>query len=294
MYFGDKEEKAVLDYIRTDSASKKDKLYVEILEEPFKIMNQSILRRYPIHIGNYEIEELESNALIHLIDNMVKYRPFIIQKKITNFLDDSQNYDGVFEVEIKWKNMGLDYRFFTAEEADDKLNYLYINDEFNEYRIFYSKAYSYCQTIIRNYYRDHSRDSYKDKKTNLSFDDYIEEVEKNYEYITDDFDGEHKIEKLMLNVITEIKTLIETDPNIKEKEIIVGEAIINILENWQVLFMEETPEGLYKNKITNKYQKNKVLLMINEQTGLSTKEMRTNMKIFKDLYSLERLKIFND
>lgn len=296
-FFGEREEQAVIKYITSESKSKKDKLYNEILEEPFRKINQSILRRYPIHIGNYEIEELEGDALIHLIDNMVKYRPFIIQRRPVNPAMDLDEYDDedVEKVnrDLKWSNMSFEYRFFSKEDAMHIMNRLSEDDDLHDYRIFNSKAYSYCGTIIRNYYRDHSRDTYKEKKTNLPFDDYIEEVEKTFDYIGDDFDGEHQLERLILNVINEIKTIILTDPNIREKEIIVGEAIINILENWQVLFMEETPFGSYKNKITNKYQKNKVLLMLNEQTGMTTKEMRANMKIFKDVYKLEKIKLFN-
>ena len=55
-------------------------IYNTILIEPFKKMVQSILRKYPIHIGNYEIEEVEENVLTHLIENMVKFNPDKITK----------------------------------------------------------------------------------------------------------------------------------------------------------------------------------------------------------------------
>lgn len=297
-FFGEREEQAVIDYITTNSRAKKNKIYNEVLEEPFKKINQSILRRYPIHIGNYEIEELEGDALIHLIDNMIKYRPFIVQRREINpriEIEDYVDVDyGKLEREIKWRNLGFDYRFFTIEEANHMVNILSEKNDIYEYRVFGSKAYSYCGTIIRNYYRDHSRDTYREKKTNLFFDDYIEEVERIGEYEYDDFDGEHLLERLITNTIFEIKNIIETDPNIKEKEIIVGEAIVNILENWQILFMEESPIGSYQNRISNKYQKNKVLLMLNEQTGMNTKEMRVNMKIFKDIYFFEKIRLYNE
>ena len=77
-YFAEREEKAVLDYIKSNSAEEKNQIYNEILIEPFRKMIQSILRRYPIHIGNYNVEEVEENVLTHLIEQMIKYRPFII------------------------------------------------------------------------------------------------------------------------------------------------------------------------------------------------------------------------
>ena len=78
-YFAEREEQAVINYINSTSAEEKNKIYNEILLVPFRKMIESILRRYPIHIGNYDIEEVESNARSHLIEHMIKYRPFIIE-----------------------------------------------------------------------------------------------------------------------------------------------------------------------------------------------------------------------
>ena len=43
-YFAEREEKAVLDYINSNSAEEKNQIYNEILLEPFRKMIQSILR----------------------------------------------------------------------------------------------------------------------------------------------------------------------------------------------------------------------------------------------------------
>ena len=75
-YFAEREEQAVVDYINSTSFDERNRIYNEILIEPFRKMIQSILRRYPIHIGNYEMEEVESNALTHLIEHMVKFNPY--------------------------------------------------------------------------------------------------------------------------------------------------------------------------------------------------------------------------
>ena len=58
-YFAEREEQAVVDYINSTSFDERNRIYNEILIEPFRKMIQSILRRYPIHIGNYEMEEVE-------------------------------------------------------------------------------------------------------------------------------------------------------------------------------------------------------------------------------------------
>jgi hypothetical protein len=274
-YFAEKEEQAVIDYINSNSLEEKNRIYNEILIEPFRKMIESILRRYPIHIGNYDMKEVESNALTHLVEHMVKYRPFIIEYN-----------NGCSEKWIKLKEE--EYRFFYAERANEKLKSLIgIND--NKYRIFNSKAFSYCQTIVRNYYKDHSKHSYLEKKTNLSFDDYVDEFIENREFLYEiENESQNRMNELINGVIGKIELRINNDPLLKKIESNVGTAIINILKNWNVLFMEETPVGKYNKKVTNKFAKNKILLFLKEQTDLTTKEIRIGIKPFKDLYFIEK------
>lgn len=241
-YFADREERAVIDYINSNSLEEKNIIYNEILIEPFRKMIQSILRRYPIHIGNYDMEEVESNALTHLIEHMVKFNPHKITK------------------------------------SGNK-----------------TKAFSYCQTIIRNYYKDHSKKSYTEKKINLSFDDYVDEINENIEYTYEmETEQQQQLELLIMTVIDKIEDKINNDPSIKKNEIIVGDAIVNVLKNWQILFMEDNPEGKYNKRITNKFAKNKILLFLKEQTGLNTKEIRIGIKPFKEIYFLEKMGYIED
>ena len=44
-YFAEREEQAVIDYINSDSVDEKNRIYNEILIEPFRKMIESILRR---------------------------------------------------------------------------------------------------------------------------------------------------------------------------------------------------------------------------------------------------------
>jgi len=281
-YFAEREEQAVIKYILSNSLEEKNRLYNEILIEPFRKMREAILRRYPIHIGNYDITEVESNAMTHLIDHMVKYRPFIIERQKRNSGDS------------KWNKLGDNFRFIFIEDALKKLKSLEDNEEY-EYRLFYSKAYSYCQTIVRNYYKDHSKKSYTEKKINLSFDDYVDEINENVEYSYEIEDEQQQQLELLINgVIEKIEDKIDNDPTIKKNEIIVGDAIANVLKNWQVLFMEDSPEGKYNKRVTNKFAKNKILLYLKEQTGLSTKEIRIGIKPFKEIYFIEKLDYLND
>jgi hypothetical protein len=242
-YFAEREEQAVIDYINSTSFEERNRIYNEILIEPFRKMIQSILRRYPIHIGNYDMEVVEQNALTHLIEHMVKFNP----DKIT--------------------------------KSGKK-----------------TKAFSYCQTIVRNYFKDHSKKSYTEIKTNLSFDDYVDEINQRveYSYETNDVEDHYMLERLIDNVVKKIEERIDNEPNIKKNEVIVGEAIVNVLKNWHVLFLEDSPEGKYDKRVTNKFAKNKILLFLKEQTQLTTKEIRMAIKPFKEIYFVEKTGFLDD
>jgi len=241
-YFDEREEAAFLKYISSDSEEEKNKIYNEVLIEPFKIMSQSILRKYPIHHGRYTLEEIEQSAMQHLIINCYKFNP----------------------------------------EAPTKSGKK-------------TKAYSYCQTIIRNYYRDHSTKTYKDKMVTLSYDEYAEDINESIRYSYElNFDDRNQYERLIDDVVILMEEKIETDKTLKKNEILVGHAIIDILRNWHILFIEDTPEGKYNKRVTNKFQKNKILFFLKEQTNLNTKEIRLAIKPYSDIYFFGKSNAFDD
>lgn len=242
LYFAEREEQAVIDYINTRSVDKRHKIYDEILRIPFKKMTESILRRYSTHIGNYDIHEVEANALSHLIEHMVKFNP----NKITK----------------------------SGKKA---------------------KAFSYCQTIVRNFYKDHSKKTYNEEKTHLPWEDFSDEINsrREFSYEMDDT-TKNDLEELINIVTSRMKERISIDKTLKKNEIIVGEAIINVFTNWHMLFLEDSPDGKYNKKVTNNFAKNKILLFLKEQTGLSTKEIRMSMKPYKEIYEFEKESFYNE
>ena len=103
-YFAEREEKAVVDYINSDSVEEKNHIYNTILAEPFRVMTESILRKYSTHIGNYDIHEVEANALSHLVENMVKFNPNKLNKQGKPSLRNGRGALGV----IKGVSVGSD------------------------------------------------------------------------------------------------------------------------------------------------------------------------------------------
>lgn len=276
-YFGEVEEKAIIDYIITDSHEVKHDIYNNILRTPFKKMTSSILRTYNHHIGNYDIMEVEMDGLSHLIENMVKFRPYIIEYQSI----DTENKE-------KWIKHRK-FKYLQESEANNKLKELQeLNDGFI-YRIFYATAYAYCGTIIRNFYKDHSKNSRNEIINNI----YIENVDCNFDedvrfsyeesYYEEEEDNSLKTFNTLINCI---EKTIEEDDTLNNKEITVGNGIVEIFKNWEKLFLEHTDKGEYDKKITNNFAKNKILLYLKEITNMEMKEIRMSMKKYKELYNL--------
>jgi hypothetical protein len=275
-YFGEREEIAVIDYIKTDSHEIKHQIYNNILREPFKKMTSSILRTYNHHIGNYDIMEVELDGLSHLIENMVKFRPYIIEYQDNN-LDDND----------KW-NKHRRFRFLDKQDADNKLKELQDSNDGYKYRLFSATAYAYCGTIIRNFYKDHSKNS----RNEIIVNQYLDNVDFNFDedirfsYEIDIEYEEDPVLRLFNNMIDSINNVIKYDETLLEEEIIVGKGIIEIFKNWENLFLEHTENGEYEKKVTNNFAKNKILFYLKEITNMDMRQIRSSMKKYKELYNL--------
>jgi hypothetical protein len=285
-YFGKVEEDAVIEYILTNSTDRKHQIYNKILRKPFNKMVSSILRKYNNYIGNYDIMDVEAYGLSHLIENMIKYRPFIVEYKEIDSVDD------------KWKKHKT-FRYFFEDEIILKLEELN-NDPLYEYRRIDSSAYSYCGTIVRNFFRDHSKNSRIEVITNvdlygsgINFDEDI-----NFSYEQEFYEEEDRTLTIFNGVIDELEKIIYgNDIVLTQNEIIVGHGILNILKNMDKLFTENTDLGEYDKKITNNFSKQKIFLILKEYTRMETKDIRLNMKpymtIFENLTIKWKLNAFN-
>jgi hypothetical protein len=70
-----------------------------------------------------------------------------------------------------------------------------------------------------------------------------------------------------------------------DKEVRVGHALVDFLENWEDIM---TVEG------SNKLNKSTVLYQLREMTRLSTKEVRDSMKKYKKAYYILKEKMLRE
>jgi len=145
------------------------------------------------------------------------------------------------------------------------------------------KAYSYFGTIAKNYILGLLIKDEKYIKQTSSYQDVSSEIEDNLElsYVIDDDTSsvDEFIKNLHNTIIVELND--ETLPpkkRLNDNEKKVGYALIEILENWEVIF--DTMNG------GSKYNKNSVLETMRNYTNLSTKDIRIAMKRYKELYEV--------
>ena len=72
---------------------------------------------------------------------------------------------------------------------------------------------------------------------------------------------------------------------LSDKEILVGQALVDLLDNWEDILVDDG---------SNKLNKSSILYHLRETTRLSTKEVRDSMKKYKKAYFGIKEKIMKD
>lgn len=219
------------------------------------------------------------------------------EKAVIRFLqeEDQQIKDKIYNEELlpaftkMTESIIRRYKLYVPDECfdetfNDALSFLatkihYFNPESN------FKAYSYCGTIIKNYLIYKINIYNKNLKRSTTVD--ISQCNSDDEtYIDDSYTeyGTSFFDELIKRTIAEIeKTLVAKHKKpLSTDEIIVGNALINLLKNW---------ENLFNDMGSNKFNKSSVLLFLKENTNMSTQDIRKNMKKFKYVYFLIKEKL---
>jgi hypothetical protein len=114
----------------------------------------------------------------------------------------------------------------------------------------------------------------KDVNRKISYEDISTDLENNENYSysidDDDYDSEIIIKKFLI----ELRQYL-TKKDLNDSELKLGEALIELFNNYNSIFMGNS---------NNKFNKNVILLSLREMTNLSTKEIRNSLKKFKKIY----------
>lgn len=300
-YFYEKEEQAIIDYTASDNREEKNKIFNTVLLPALTKMIESIIRRYKLFVPEEEFQQTFNDTISYLLTKINNFKPemyvyeeisgatpeppvditkagFIELKKTIN--ENSPKYIRVFEDVKDWEE----------EFPDDAQLFKLYKLELRRY-----KAYSYCGTVCKNYLIYKNIQYTKNKQRNLSYDEMLEglpgtayDFSKDPKYVVPEEDGEYSmVERLIKEMSTEIKTMMsEREKNsLTDNEMKVGVALTELLDHW---------EDVLNVDGSNKLQKSSVLYFLREETMMTTKEVRDNMKKFRGAYYLLKKSMIED
>ena len=285
-YFYEKEEQAIVDYTSSNDPEEKNRIFNSVLLPALTKMIESIIRRYKLFVPDEEFPQTFNDTISYLLTKINNFKPemyvyeeytgepheppvditktgFIELKKTTN--EHSPKYVRVFDDVKNWSE--------DAQETDQL--YKIYKLELRHY-----KAYSYCGTVCKNYLIYKNIQYTKNKQRNLPYDEMLDDFSRDPKYIAED-DGSHfgMVERLIKEMSSEIKSMMnEREKNmLTDDEIKVGVALTELLDHW---------EDVLNVDGSNKLQKSSVLYFLREETMMTTKSVRDNMRPYKKAYYL--------
>lgn len=154
------------------------------------------------------------------------------------------------------------------------------------------KAYSYCGTVCKNYLILKRSQAMKNDKRLLSYETVYTETNPDTRVVEGNSVGYDSFNRgLMSCVVKNISSVLErgywdNGDEISDSEEKVGAALLEILNNWENLFLQMDD--------TQKFNKTNILYFIKENTMLSTKSIRDAMKKYKLTYFTVKDKYVNE
>lgn len=293
-YFYEKEEQAIVDYIATQNPEEKNKIFNTILMPALTKMIESIIRRYKLFVPEEEFQQTFNDTISYLLTKINNFKPemwvyeefsgdtaeppvdltsagFIELKKTVN--EHSPKYIRVFKdpyVPPLHPWAGDDFEKKVYEE--EPLYKLY------KLELHHYKAYSYCGTVCKNYLIYKNIQYTKNKQRNLPYDEMLDDFARDPRYVAPEEESHlSMVERLIKEMSTEIKNMMANREknSLTDNEMKVGVALTELLDRW---------EDVLNVDGSNKLQKSSVLYFLREETMMTTKEVRDNMKSFKKAY----------
>jgi hypothetical protein len=283
-YFYEKEETAIIQYIHEENIEEKNRIFNTIIYPALTKMIESIIRRYKLFVPDEDFDQNFNDTISYLLTKINHFKPQITGYDLIENEKEIAKHHFVMMSEEDLKQKLRD-----ASEEDPEYVVVYFgfddDDESNINKKYYKKethnykAYSYCGTVCKNYLMFKSTQYAKKKMRNTSYDEIFEELCNSTKYSTEEINYTEVVEKLIIDVANEIELMTQNAEMhlLNDNEIKVGNALVDLLRNWE----EVLPNGG-----SNKLQKSSVLYFLREETMMSTKEVRDNMKKYKCIYDL--------
>ncbi len=135
IYFGEDQEKAVVNYLESNDDAEKNKIFNEYLREPLIIMVESIIRRYKLYRKDLEFQEIHDDTMSFLLTKIHKFDHTKNTKAYSYFGTICKNYlMGAIQKDTKEQNRQISYDDISSSiENNPELSYT-IDDYVIDYK----------------------------------------------------------------------------------------------------------------------------------------------------------------
>ena len=129
IYFGEDQEKAVVNYLESTDETEKNKIFNEYLRDPLIIMVESIIRRYKLYRKDMDFNEIHTDTMSFLITKINKFDHTKNTKAYSYFGTICKNYlMGAIQKDTKEQNRQVSYDDISSD-VEDRTDLSYIIDE---------------------------------------------------------------------------------------------------------------------------------------------------------------------
>jgi hypothetical protein len=151
IYFGEDQEKAVVNYLESTDEDERNKIFNEFLREPLVIMVESIIRRYKLYRKDMEFEEIHTDTMSFLITKINKFDHTKNTKAYSYFGTICKNYlMGAIQKDTKEQNRQVSYDDISSD-IEDRADLSYTIDEYHiDYRDVIIKLTMSLEEFVEN------------------------------------------------------------------------------------------------------------------------------------------------
>ena len=200
IYFGEDQEKAVVNYLESTDEAEKNKIFNEYLREPLIIMVESIIRRYKLYRKDMEFEEIHTDTMSFLITKINKFDHTKNTKAYSYFGTMCKNYlMGAIQKDTKEQNRQVSYDDISSDFEDSK-DLSYVIDEFV---IDYSSVITKLTIDLENFIEKEKNLSDNERKLGYA----LLEIFSNFDKIFQVGDGNKFNKNLILLSLREMTSL---------------------------------------------------------------------------------------
>jgi hypothetical protein len=200
IYFGEDQEKAVVNYLESTDEAEKNKIFNEYLREPLIIMVESIIRRYKLYRKDMEFEEIHTDTMSFLITKINKFDHTKNTKAYSYFGTICKNYlMGAIQKDTKEQNRQVSYDDISSDFEDSK-DLSYVIDEFV---IDYSSVITKLTIDLENFIEKEKNISDNERKLGYA----LLEIFSNFDKIFQVGDGNKFNKNLILLSLREMTSL---------------------------------------------------------------------------------------